>query len=525
VDLTIPYRRIDFGSILRERAQAHRDRPFLTLAESGEAFTYGEFNERVNRVANALTARGVSQGDYVNVMLPNSLEYLTLSYALKKLGVIEVAINAEFRGPALARTLAVSGSQILVTTPELGEHAACAATTDDVIETLVLVGEPGGGSDLPAAQTRLPFESLYDGPGDEPSATVSDLDPVTVIFTSGTTGVSKGCVLPHRALVRAGQLIVNAMRMTENDCAYTAYPLFHARAAYLDVPSALFVGGRLVLAPRFSASRFWEDMRRFDVTMFSIIGTVMQILWKGEPSAADRDHRVRISWGGPLPIDLNDFKERFGVEVLPAEGVYGMSETGMVSTTSLDPTWSGRVVPWLDVRIADDNDDPVPTGEVGEILVRQAEPGTMFREYLSMPEATVEACRNMWFHTGDLGRLDGDGLLTFLGRKREMIRRAGHNISTWEVEEVIGAHEDVVESAALGVPSPLGEEDLKVYVVRRDGSSLDAEALLEYCRERMAAFMIPQHLEFIDAIPKTPTGKAATSRLLELHHESVGSSV
>ena len=505
--------RIDLASVLRRAVEAAPGRRFLTFTENGASWTYEEFDGLVNRAAHGLRALGVQRGDLVNVMLPNCPEYLAISYALKKLGAVEVAINAQFRGTALARMLNVSAAALLVTAPDFEVSIGALAGDLSHIETVVLVG--GGECPVPGARS-VPLAELLDGAAQDPGVSVSDRELATVIFTSGTTGVSKGCMRPHRSLVRTAESIRDALDLTGADCVYTPFPLFHTRAAYADILGALLVGAEVVLAPRFSASRFWAHMQQFDVTVFSIIGTMMQILWKRPSIPDERGHRVRITWGGPITVPPPEFEARFGVPVLPGDGIFGMTETGMVNMTSFDPEASGKVRPIYEVQIADEHDDPLPPGEVGEILVRPREAGVMSDGYLAMPEATVESWRNLWFHTGDLGRMDAEGRLMFVGRKREMIRRGGHNISAWEVEEVVDAHPAVLESAALPVPSPLGEDELKVFVVVQPGEVLDAEALISHCRERLAAFMVPQHVEFIDVLPKTPTGKPAKARLAEL---------
>lgn len=303
------------------------------------------------------------------------------------------------------------------------------------------------------------------------------------------------------------------MDYTAEDRVYTGFPLFHMRAAYLDVLAPMLEGGSVVIAPRFSASLFWQHMHEFDVTAFSLIGTAMQILWKQAPSHLDRGHKVRRTWGGPLPIDPADFYNRFGVEVLPADGVFGMSETGMLNMSSFDAETSGKVRPIYEVRIADEEGDPVPTGTPGEILVRPREPAVMFLGYLNMPEATVSACKDMWFRTGDLGRVDEVSKLTFIGRQRDMIRRGGHNVSTWEIEEVVDSHPEVIESAAVGVPSAMGEGEVLVCVVRKPRARLDLAELIDYCRDKMARYMVPQHLMCLDELPKTQTGKVSKVEL------------
>jgi crotonobetaine/carnitine-CoA ligase len=284
----------------------------------------------------------------------------------------------------------------------------------------------------------------------------------------------------------------------------------------------MLAGGQTVLAPKFSASRFWDHMRDYNVSMFSIIGTVMQIIWKQPPSPRDKDHNVRITWGGPITIEPAAFEERFGVRVLPGDGVFGMTETGVVNMSSFNATESGKIRSIYQVRIGDDNDAAVAPGEVGEILVRPEEPGVLFSGYAGMPEATIAAWRNLWFHTGDLGKMDSQGRMTFIGRKKERIRSGGHNISSWEVEEVIDRHEAILECAVIGVPSELGEEDVKAYVVLRPGASLSKDELIAFCTANMARFMVPRQVEFIEEMPKTQSGKPAKGKLSELHKSAAG---
>jgi crotonobetaine/carnitine-CoA ligase len=501
----------DLGRLLRSRADRKPDAPFLRFTDSGERLSYGEFDRRVDAVAGGLAGLGVGRGQFVNVMLPNCRENLLASYALKRLGAIEVAINSHFRGPALARMLELPGAELLIASSDYAGPLEAVRAELPSTRRVVVQGEP---ERMPAlAEESLPFAELEAA---EPVGALEDVaprDPATVIFTSGTTGYSKGCLLSHRLLVRSAEAILTGCALSATDVVYAPYPLFHIQGAYLDVLPALLAGGESVVAPRFSASAFWEHMRAFDVTVFGIVGTVMQILWQREPTPRDREHRVRLAWGGPTPVDLGAFEERFGVAVLPGEHTYGMTEIGIVNMGSRDGDASGRVRPIYDLIVADALDRPVAQGEVGEILVRPREPDVLFNGYLNRPDATVEASRNLWFHTGDLGRLDDGDRLTFLGRKREMIRRAGHNISTWEVEEGVGAHPAVDECAALGRPSAMGEEEVEVFVVLRAGTRLDAEELVAFCRERMAAFMVPQHVRFVSEIPKTATGKPALERL------------
>lgn len=513
-----PPEQADQSAIVRRLAEKHADRDFLTFTETCDCLTYGQFDTLVNRIANSLITLGVKYGDFVNLMLPNGIAYLGVCYALRRIGAIEVAVNCEVRGAALARMLNLSKSRILVVSDEFAEHVNAIAKDLLAPQVIIVVGDSAPFKNLSTQGKLLEYRELAEtGYTTDPGISVNPLDPAIVMFTSGTTGPSKGCLLTQRQAIRSGESIVEAVGLTSEDCMYTAYPLFHGRASTLDALASMLVGGRVVLAPRFSASRFWDHAREFNVTTFSIIGTVMQIIWKQPPSPRDKDHKVRVTWGGPITIEPEVFEQRFGVRVLPGEGVYGMTETGIPSMASFDPAASGKIRPMYQVRIGDADDAELPSGEVGEILVRPDEPGVLFSGYLAMPEATLEANRNLWFHTGDLGKMDAEGRLTFVGRKGERIRRGGHNISAWEIEEVIDEHPDVLENAVIGVPSALGEQDVKAYIVTRPGASLTAAQLLEYCQANLAKFMVPQHLEFLDEMPKTQSGKPAKGALLALH--------
>jgi crotonobetaine/carnitine-CoA ligase len=496
----------------------------VTDLATGRSTSYAELDAEVDALARGLVGLGVAHGTFVNVMLPNRVEHLVVATAIHRLGAVYVAINAEFRGPSLARMLNLAQAGVLITTPELALEIEAVADELAPLQHVVLVGEGpiGGPTGDPregrgrvaavAGRHAIPLEDLLRAGGPLPSGPRSDLDPATVIFTSGTTGASKGVVLCHRALVRSADGIVEAIDLGPDDCVLTPYPLFHMRAAYLDLLPALLVGARAVLAPRFSASAFWPTLRDHEVTVFSVLGTVMQILWQREPEPAEREHRVRLTWGGPISVEPAAFEERFGIRVLPGEGVNGMSEVGIPSMSSFDPARSGIVREPYEIRIATDDDDPVPPGELGEILVRPREPGVLFSGYLGHPEATVAAWRNLWFHTGDVGTMDADGRFTFVGRKRDMIRRGGHNISTWEIEEVVGTHPAVAAAAAVGAPSELGEEEVVLFVV----GDVSDEELLAFCAERMAAFMVPHRIVRIDEIPSLANGKPARARLVEL---------
>ena len=277
---------------------------------------------------------------------------------------------------------------------------------------------------------------------------------------------------------------------------------------------ALLTGGRIVIRNRFSASRFWDEVRAHEATWFMVVGSVQAILCAAASSDQDRDNPIRIAWGAPFTVPRQVFEERF--DLVTIDG-YGSEDAGYVSTTSVTDRGygtSGKIRDDLyEIRIADEHDDERPVGEAGEILIRPREPHAIMEGYFGQPELTQSVFRNFWFHTGDLGKVDERGNLYFLSRLKEVIRRRGENVMPHEVEEVIQLHEEVDECVAIGVDSPVGEQDVKVYVISSPGSELDAQTLKRWCEGRMARFMIPEQVEFVDDIPRTPTGKPALSVL------------
>lgn len=273
----------------------------------------------------------------------------------------------------------------------------------------------------------------------------------------------------------------------------------------------MITGGRVVLRDGFSRSNFWPEVQAFGVTWFMMLGSVQQLLWSAPSSAEERDHRVSRCWATPAPVQKADFDRRFNTYLIPGGG-YGSTDAGWVVV----PQWDhpgGVVLPEFDIAIVDDNDDPVPAGTPGELVVRSKEPGVISDEYVGMPEATLNSRRNLWFHTGDIAKLDENGLFYFVCRKAERIRVRGEMVSGFEVEEGILSHPAIEDCVVIGVPSPLGEEDVKAFVVLKPDAALSTDALKDHCRKRMATFMVPKEVVFLNEIPRTPTGKPERSKL------------
>ena len=475
----------------RLAAQAARtpDRDLLRMP-GRPALTYAEFDAEVDRYANGLLAAGVARGEMVGLMLPNCPEFALLWLAVLRAGAVAAPVNTAFRGPGLAHVLALAGCPLLV---------AADAFLPAVEEVR---GELGG---LRRVLHGSRIGELRGDPGPV-RVEVADTDPAQVFFTSGTTGRSKACLFDHRYAVRQAELFCEHWRIEPADVLFNPFPLFHIDASVLTLAPAIVAGCTAALAERFSASRFWDQVRETGATHFDFMGSTLTMLWKQPPRADDADNPARIGWGVPMPDFADGFEERFGVRLV--EG-YGMTDCGLPVSQPFDeprrPGSCGRVTEPYRLRIAAD----------GEILVQSSEPGLMTLGYLGMPEATAEAFRDGWFHTGDLGRLDAGGWLHFLGREKDAIRRRGENISAFEVEEVLEAHPAVLQAAAFGVPSELMEEEVMACVVLRPGAAATPEELVRWCEGRMAGHMVPRYLEFLAELPLTPTEKVEKYRLRE----------
>ena len=454
----------------------------------GRRLTYKEFDSEVNRLANGLLAAGVRRGEMVGVMLPNCPEFALLWLALLRIGAVEAPVNTAFRGAGLGHVLDLSRCRLLVIDdaylPALAEVRSGLAR----LERVVTRGELGN----------------LRGATADPAVEVAVKDIAQVFFTSGTTGRSKACLFDHRYAVRQAELFCEHWRIAPTDVLFNPFPLFHIDASVLTLAPAIVAGCTAALAERFSASRFWDQVREFKATHFDFMGSTLTMLWKQPERPDDADNPARIGWGVPMPDFAEGFERRFGLRLV--EG-YGMTDCGLPVSQPFDqprrPGSCGRVTDPYELRIAADQ----------EILVRSSESGLMTLGYQALPEATAEAFRDGWFHTGDLGRLDEDGWLYFLGRSKDAIRRRGENISAFEIEEVVEAHPAVLQAAAFGVASELMEEEVKVCLVLRPGFSFAPVELVRWCEARMARHMVPRYLEVLAELPLTPTEKVEKYRL------------
>jgi crotonobetaine/carnitine-CoA ligase len=428
-------------------------------------------------------------------------------------------LNTAARGELLTYFLTQSDSTHVCVSDAFLDRITAAVKQAPNIRTILTLGAPGRTAGHENGQVKaLALEDFDDESAAAPevSPPVKASDPQLIMYTSGTTGPSKGAVCPHSQGLSVGQQMADANGYRPEDILYTCLPVFHANALWYTVYSALWAEASIALYPRFSARSFWDEVRACGATIVNCLGAMANILWQRPESPRDRDHKVRICMMVPNSTPMSDgFRDRFGITVT---SVYAMTENCAVTIFSPEdrrdkvPS-AGRLREYVSVQIVDDDGREVPPGDVGEIRIRPNERGIIMRGYYKMGDATVDNIRDLWFHTGDRGRIDDDGYLFFVDRKKEIIRRRGENISAFEVEMIMCNHPAVVEAAAVPVPSDLDEDDLMVYVVRAPGSTVSFPDLIDFCAANLPYYMVPRYLDFIDELPKTPSEKIEKYRL------------
>jgi crotonobetaine/carnitine-CoA ligase len=495
------------GRLIEEKARTQKDRVFLFFED--QKITYEQLDLVSNQFANGFRNFGIQKGDKIAIMMQNHPDYLYTWFGSAKLGAIEVPINTAYKGDSLKHIINNSDSKLLVIDAPLAERLLIIKEDLPKLERIICRGkiDERVSSALPIPISSM--DGFFNFPANRLDVDVRAIDPVGIVYTSGTTGLSKGVVLCHNTFVYGSQVMIPLRQMTSQDILYTCLPLFHLNAQVLTVMNALVADAQVALSTRFSASTFWDEIRKYGATQFNYLGGMMTILLKQEPRENDADNPARIALGAACPPDvMKQLEKRFGIVCL--EG-FGMSETGIVIHWTVDDRKAGscgKVLQDLfEVKLVDDEDMEVVAGKVGEIIVRPKKPYTMMSEYYRMPEKTLESFRNLWFHTGDYSKQDEEGYYYFVDRKKDALRRRGENISSFEVERVINSHPKVLESAVFAVPSELGEDEVKANIVLRPGEILPPEDLIKYCNERMAYFAIPRYLEFVSELPKTPTNR------------------
>lgn len=489
------------------------DRPLLRWG--GGERTYSEMQEAVARAAGTLRAAGVGPGDRVLFVAGNRVELLDAYLACGWLGAALVPVNVASRGQQLRHVLSNADPLVVVFEPGQLEHLRA---VDPQLERLTRVwcldevpdGELYGCRIEPMPRPGEPVEPYAATPG----------DTIAILYTSGTTGPSKGVECPHAQFYWWGVLTGRYLGITAADTLYCVLPMFHTNALNA-FWQAMLAGATYVFGRRFSVSRYWTEIRDAEATVSFLLGSIVHLLLGAEPGPDDTSHRLRsVLSPGTSEEALRAFTARFGVERL-VDG-YGSTETNFMFCNyegSFVPSCMGRPVPEFEVMVVDEQDAEVPPGRTGELVVRPREPFSIFTGYFHIPEATLGATRNLWFHTGDRVVRDDEGVFRFVDRLKDSIRRRGENISSVEVEEALLAHPDVASVAVVAVPSKIDDEEVMAFVVLRDDARPDPVSLVRECERQLAYFAIPRFFEFVSELPLTLTGKV---RKVALRERGVG---
>ena len=507
-------------SLLERRLETDPDGEYLDV--TGTKLSAAEVERTANRLANALSDLGLRQGDRVATLIENSPDALLAWWGAIRGGFVAVPVNTAYKGEYLRHQLADSGSRVLFVEPDLAERAAAVVDQVDGLEHVVVTGAGDAGAIGGATVHR--WNELLGADDKPPSVDIRPSDLGTFVYTGGTTGLSKGCMLSHNYHAVLAQQIGICWERTPDDVVWTPLPLFHFNALITAVCGTLLFGGRGAIYRRFSVSDFWPEMNRVGATVTSTLGTMAYLLANDvdrpempRSGAPEANTTLRMMGAAPLPASLDNLiRERFGIQTF--SGAYGVTEASLISWQPPGvrnrPDAAGVINDeYFDTRIFDDEDNELPRGTDGEIVVRPKRPHVMFEGYWGRPEATVETSRNWWYHTGDIGRIDDDGFLYFVDRKADYLRRRGENISSFEVERVLITHGSLADVAVHAVPSQLTEDDLKVTATLKEGATLTEEELFRWCVDQLPYFALPRYIEFRAELPRSPVGRVLKREL------------
>ena len=520
--------------LFARRLEADPDSEYLDMG--GVKLTAREVMEAGARFGGALHALGTQQHDRVATLLENSPVALLAWAGTVCAGRISVPVNTAYKGEYLSHQLTDSGARVLVVAASLLPRVVAIAEQTPNLEHVIVVDDTDD-VDQPEGAAAASIEILTVGratvhrwdeilAGDlsAPSVHIDPSDLGTFIYTGGTTGLSKGCMLSHNYHEALARQIGICWRRTADDVVWTPLPMYHFNALTTVVVGTLLFGGRGAIYRRFSVSQFWPEMNRAGATITSTLGTMAYLLAHDvdrpempKSGAPEANTTLRLLGAAPLPVEVDQvIRSRFGIATF--SGAYGVTEASLVSWqppgTENRPNAAGIVNDeYFDVRIFDDNDGEVAPGTEGEIVLRPKRPQVMFEGYWGRPDETVRTTRNLWYHTGDIGKIDEDRYLYFVDRKADYLRRRGENIASFEVERILMSHGGLADVAVHAVPSPMTEDDLKITATRKDGATVSEEELFRWCIDQLPYFALPRYIEFRDALPRSPVGRVLKREL------------
>jgi len=507
---TILGRNMNLRKLLERKVRQHGDKPFIIFLDKDlneEIMTYGEFDETVNRLANWLLERGIGKGDFVLVHLPNSTGFVVAVHACTKIGAIMIPSIIFDVADDLEYKLNFSEAKMVITD---GSYYPIFESIRDKCPSVKDILIYRSEEEIPGTYSWA--KVLADAPVELKPVEIDSLDTAQMLFTSGTTARPKGVILTHANFLYIGEVCAKSFAVTPDDRYLLVLPLFHVNAQCISYWPCLTAGASIVICETFSASAFSSLVRKYDCTICSIVSATLRMILAQEENPLDRESKM---WRCPYAIAITDqewdtFERRFDTTLID---LYGLTET--LAPCTIMPIWGehrrgsvGWPNPGMEVKIVDDNRNEVPVGETGEIAIK-GEPGiSLFKEYYKNPEATSHDLVDGWFFSGDYGKIDEDGYVYFIDRKKDVIQRAAENISAPEVERVLSDHPAVEESCVIAVPDPVRDEAVMAIIRFSEGASATEEELTQFCRERMAKFKVPQHYIFQkEEFPKTSIGK------------------
>ena len=542
-------------------AEKKPHKTFIYYGEEDRHLTYQEFNRLANRIANHLRSMNIQKGDRVCLFLFNPLITLLSMFALWKIGAVFCPINFAYKSRLLAYQINDTAPKLLIT--ESGREPVLNQIQSEIGPLPVLIHRPRKGEHdfkeeaanlhLDPSFRQTSFEELVAGDDADPGSDVHYWDAASIIYTSGTTGLPKGVVQSFRWLQNYCYYGVKLLH--PDDVVYCDLPLYHVGGAFALVGRGAWRGCTVALWDRFSASQFWNRIKTSGASYTLLLDVMMPWLLQAEKTAKDRDNTLRRAHMQPLPDYHHRFAERFGIDFVNVG--YGATEIGYVCAAMIDESvneeWTPEelrkgysrsdmirvsqelgmpVVPgnapikkgfmgksclFHEVSIVNEHDEELASGGYGQIVLRSRLPYVLLNEYLNKPNVTLEAFRNLWFHTGDIAYRDEEGMIYFVDRRGGFIRVRGENISSYQIEDVLNSHPKIAVSAAFPVKAEVGlEDDVVVYVVPKTGQEIKEKDLRSWIESEMPKYMWPKHIRFIDALPQTPSYKVEKYRLKEM---------
>lgn len=509
------------GECIRARAASFPDRIAIDMIGEGRE-TYAECLAASLQLARGLMAAGVRQNDTVVVMAPNCLTSIHAWIGVNLAGATEVTINTAYRARLLEHAINISGARVVIAA---AEFLPVLRDSEDALPKLeqIIVFDPAG--------TRAPMERPSFGrvrllalddvlahPSDADLPTVRMSDIASVIYTSGTTGPAKGIMMPHAQVCGLAKQSIDGLRLGEDDSFYCFHPLFHMAGKFMAVFAMLMAGGRIILDRTFKAELWVDRVREYGATVGLAHGPMVEMIYAQPERREDSDHGVRRLLSAPFPKAIAEsFEARFNLRGIE---VWGMTEINIGAWRPYDEPLRlgscGRISEeWVELRVVDpETDKELPVGEAGELLIRPKNPFVFMSGYIGMPEKTLEAWRNLWFHTGDIGYLDSEGYCYFVDRLGDRIRRRAENISSYDIEAAAGAHPAVAEAAAVGVASEFeADDEIKICLVLKPDVKVAEEDMLRHLAATLPHYMVPRYIEFMPALPRTPTNKVKKAEL------------